>query len=410
VGATTRQPSEIPSAVRSRCIEIFFQELTPSEVRSIAGHAAKRIGAGVAPEALNLIETYATNGREAVNMIQLAAGVAGDELNFVTEETTIRCIEEGNEESINTEEHKKKPESGFITTEILEWVVSTGCYVPRPHKKIPAQPQIGVANGLAVYGTNTGLMFELEVTGVAEEEEQGDTNRKIRRKSMVCSSIENVLTVLRRNLGVEPRNYDLHVNIPGGVPLDGPSAGITIATAVYSAILGCDTKAKTAPSNAANPANPTNTTNPANPANPANPTSATNPTSANIATNATIASDPRTPVCGLIDNTVAMTGEISIRGMVHAVGGVTAKLVAARQSGCHRVLIPRDNWQERYKQMEGLEVIPVETLEEVLSNVLLPMTLQNDTDALKGKPATVWQHLTSTASGHLPEQGQHGKI
>lgn len=53
---------------------------------------------------------------------------------------------------------------------------------------------------------------------------------------MAKGSVENVLTVLRRNLKVDPRDYDIHINFPGGIPIDGPSAGVTIATAVYSAI------------------------------------------------------------------------------------------------------------------------------------------------------------------------------
>ncbi|HBQ95375.1 MAG TPA: ATP-dependent protease LonB, partial [Sulfobacillus sp.] len=68
----------------------------------------------------------------------------------------------------------------------------------------------------------SGRLF---VTGIVEEEEMGTSGRTVRRKSMARGSIENVLTVLRNQCGVDPRNFDLHVNFPGGVPLDGPSAG-----------------------------------------------------------------------------------------------------------------------------------------------------------------------------------------
>lgn len=71
-----------------------------------------------------------------------------------------------------------------------------------------------------------------------------------------------------------------------------------------------------------------------------------------------------------IDNNVAMTGEISIRGLVKAVGGVSAKVAAARQAGARRVLIPRDNWQELYNDMD-IEVIPVEKLQDVLNYALV---------------------------------------
>ncbi|MCL1792057.1 MAG: AAA family ATPase [Peptococcaceae bacterium] len=390
VGATTRQPSDIPSAVRSRCIEIYFRELMPAEVRSIALNAAARVGVSTMEEALNLIEIYATNGREAVNMIQLAAGVA----------------QGGGVDGDVAGDSAPADSATSITREILEWVISTGCYMPRPHKKIPAKPQIGVANGLAVYGTNLGLMFELEVsafpaapgkgklevTGIAEEEEQGDTTRKIRRKSMVRSSIENVLTVLRRQLGVEPSNYDLHVNIPGGVPLDGPSAGITIATAVYSAILGCNIKKMDSDTTEQS----TSTCRSQNPALRTLPPE-----------HRSLHPEVRH---GLIDNTVAMTGEISIRGMVHAVGGVEAKLLAARQSGCLRVIIPKDNWQERFQHIEGLEVVPVETLEEVFKHVMLTIGPRSTTVAAKTGAASAWQIMAPSAASHLPEAGNHGNI
>jgi Lon-like ATP-dependent protease len=252
----------------------------------------------ITESALEVIKKYATNGREAVNIIQLAAGVAQNE---------------GHSE---------------IIEEIIEWVVTTGQYAPRPEKKIPSAPQIGLVNGLAVYGANLGMLLEIEVTaypaeamkgelyvtGIVEEEESGYGGRKIRRKSMARSSLENVLTVLRRELNIEPRNYDIHVNFPGGIPMDGPSAGTAMATAVFSAIK----KLK-------------------------------------------------------VDNTVAMTGELSIRGKVKPVGGVSAKIEAAVQAGCRKVFIPRENWQVRYSYLDNdTQIIPVDTLSEVITNALLP--------------------------------------
>ena len=135
--------------------------------------------------------------------------------------------------------------------------------------------------------------------------------QKSRRKSMARGSVENVLTVLRRNLHVEPRDYDIHVNFPGGVPIDGPSAGITMATVIYSAITGLP-----------------------------------------------------------VDNKLAMTGEVSIRGQVKPIGGVVAKVEAARQAGATRVIIPEDNWQASFEHLEGLTVIPVTELSEVIDLAL----------------------------------------
>jgi ATP-dependent Lon protease len=291
VGATTRLPHEIPPAIRSRCMEIFFRPLLPDEVAQVARRAADKINFKLAPGALDVITRYATNGREAVNIVQIAAGIM-----MGVGKTT-------------------------IPTEEVEWVVNSGQLQPRADRRIPEQPLIGFANGLAVTGPNMGMLLELEadvrpakdggrggvvVTGVVEEEEMGAPGRTMRRKSMAKGSVENVLTVLKRFLDCEPSDYDIHVNFPGGVPVDGPSAGITIATTIYSALTGRP-----------------------------------------------------------VDNRLAMTGEISIRGYVKPVGGVVAKVQAARQAGCTRVLIPRENWQESFRDMAGIQVIPVDRLEQV---------------------------------------------
>lgn len=295
IGATTRMAQDIPPAIRSRCVEIFFRPLFPDEIGLIARNAAKKVGVAIEETAVGVIQCYATNGREAVNIVQIAAGIA---LN----------------------ENKKA-----ITCTDVEWVINFGQYSPRPEKKIAAKPQVGFAHGLAVYGPNIGTVMEIEVsalpaaasagkltvTGVVDEEEIGAPGRTMRRKSMAKGSLENVLTVLANHFKIDYSKYDIHVNFPGGVPVDGPSAGATVAAAVYSAVKGIP-----------------------------------------------------------IDNMVAITGEISIRGLVKPVGGVSAKIAAAKQAGARRVIIPKENWQEMYREA-GIEVLPVETIDEVLKNALL---------------------------------------
>lgn len=292
IGATTRMPQDIPPAIRSRCVEIFFRPLLPDEIAKVALTAAKKVDYRLEDGALEVIKRYATNGREAVNIIQIAVGII---------------------QSTGKQERS-------ISQADAEWVINFGQYSPRPEKKIPVIPQVGVVNGLAVYGANIGMLMELEVTavpnnygtgkltvtGVIDEEEFASTGRTMRRKSMAKGSLDNVLTVLAKECAIKYHNYDIHVNFPGGIPVDGPSAGVTVATAIYSAINNIP-----------------------------------------------------------IDNTVAMTGEISIRGLVKPVGGVSAKIAAAKQAGAKRVIIPHENWQDLYKNMD-IEVIPVETLQEVL--------------------------------------------
>jgi Lon-like ATP-dependent protease len=293
VGATTRSPNELPPALRSRCMEIYFRPLLPEEIGQIAENAIAKIGFPPQPEAVEVVKHYATNGREAVNIIQLSAGLALSE----------------NRDRISAAD--------------VEWVVNSSQLPPRPDRKVPGQPQVGLVNGLAVFGPSMGALLEIEVTaipaasgkgqftitGVVDEEELGGGQRTLRRKSMAKGSVENVFTVLRK-IGLRPENFDLHINFPGGTPVDGPSAGVAMAVAIASAM----------------------TNRP-------------------------------------VDNKLAMTGEVSIHGRVKPVGGVLAKVEAAFQAGAEKVIIPKENWQAIFEGLQGVEVIPVETVDEVFGHV-----------------------------------------
>ncbi|UPK42916.1 ATP-dependent protease LonB [Paenibacillus pabuli] len=293
VGATTRSPHELPPALRSRCMEVYFRPLLPEEIGQIAEDAVQKIGFSPCPEAVAVVKRYATNGREAVNIIQLAAGLA-----LTEKRETLQASD-------------------------VEWVAGSSQIQPRPDRKVPQRPQIGFVNGLAVYGPNMGTILEIEVsavpalkdqgriniTGVVDEEEIGGGSRTLRRKSMAKGSVENVLTVLKA-MGIRPNDYDLHINFPGGTPIDGPSAGIAMATAITSAIQGRP-----------------------------------------------------------IDHETAMTGEISIHGRVKPIGGVLAKVEAAFQAGAKTVIIPAENWQSIFENLDGLRVVPVDTVEDVFREV-----------------------------------------
>lgn len=308
VGATTRMAEELPPAIRSRCLEVFFRALVPAEISKIAKNAAEKVDFELADDALTELTRYANNGRDAVNIIQIAGGLA------------------------QTERRKS------ILKADIEWVVNSGQYTPRPDIKIGKQPEIGIVNGLAVYGPNMGVVLEVEatalpvepdagkitITGIIDEEETGGHGRTVRRKSMAKSSLENVLTVLRSNLNLRPQDYDLHVNFPGGTPIDGPSAGVAMVTAIYSAI-----------------------TNQA------------------------------------VRNDVAMTGEVSIHGSIKPIGGVVAKIEAARLAGVHQVLIPKDNYQDLFDEIHDLDVIAVSRIDDVITRALVDPSvnvLQPETD------------------------------
>lgn len=296
IGATTRSPDEIIPAIRSRCVEVFFRGLQPNEIREIAQKAISKVGLNTSDKGLNLISRFCNNGREVVNLIQLCSGIAINE------------------------------ERDYITEDDIKWVIENGQYTEIQEKKISDRPEVGVVNGLAVHGANIGMLMEIEATakkiegragelkisGIIEEEEITMSNRKVKRKSTAFSSIQNVLTALNNIYDLKCDKYDIHINIPGGIPVDGPSAGIAIATAVYSAILELP-----------------------------------------------------------IDNKVAMTGEISLLGTVNPIGGVNAKILAAQKAGANRVIIPADNWNESFLNYEGIDVIKVSNIKEVLDVCIL---------------------------------------
>ncbi|MCM3619352.1 ATP-dependent protease LonB [Sutcliffiella horikoshii] len=296
VGATTRTPNEIPPAIRSRCMEVFFRELDQQELEAVARNAASKINMMVEEEGISLLASYTRNGREVVNMMQIACGLA------ITEDRDTVYVAD------------------------IEWVIHSSQLAPKYENKIKEAAKSGLVNGLAVFGPNSGALLEIEVTAIPTEEKKGTVNitgiveeesmgnqggKSIRRKSMAKGSVENVITVLRK-LGVPAADYDIHVNFPGGIPIDGPSAGIAMATGIYSAIF-------------------------------------------------------KIPV----SNVVAMTGEISIHGTVKPIGGVIPKIKAAKQAGAERVIIPAENMQSIIKEIDGIEVIPVKEFQEVLDLALV---------------------------------------
>ncbi len=76
IGATTRQPHEIPEAIRSRCVEIFFNPLHRSDIEAILDNALMRINMRTENGALKPIPLYISNGRDAIKILQTAANIA----------------------------------------------------------------------------------------------------------------------------------------------------------------------------------------------------------------------------------------------------------------------------------------------------------------------------------------------
>jgi len=289
VGATTKSPDEIPPALRSRCVEIFFNPLTMLQLQTIAKNAANRGGFILSEGDSLLIAKYSQSGRDAVNIVQTAGSVA---------------------------------KSAVIQTEDIEFVFKAGKYMPRVTQPLNDGGNFGVVNGLAVAGT-VGTILNIEavaektiptrgtltVTGIVDEQEISNRGQNLRGQSFARSSVYNVLTILQRRFGVNTKDYNIHVNFPNSAPVDGPSAGIAVLCAIYSAITGVP-----------------------------------------------------------IDKSLAMTGEVSIKGRICGVGGVSEKIDAAVFAGAKRVIIPKDNWQERFNHA-GAEVVVVQSVADVMKLV-----------------------------------------
>ena len=181
-----------------------------------------------------------------------------------------------------------------------------------------AAPEIGIVRGLA-WTSVGGDTLQIEVNVMPGKGEimltgqLGDVMKESAR-----AGISYIRSVSKKYAIAEDffEKHDIHVHIPeGAVPKDGPSAGITMATAMLSAVTGKKVRAD-----------------------------------------------------------LAMTGEITLRGRVLPIGGLKEKLLAAKNAGIQTVLIPKENTadvEELSSEItKGLEIIPVETMEEVLKKAL----------------------------------------
>lgn len=295
IGATTRSPEEIPPALRSRCVEVFFSPLSRQDVRKVAVGAAKKGKIEVESGVFDIIEKYADNGRDAVGIVQTARSAAELEKRTVVDESDAR------------------------------WAVETGRYQPRYERQMSGGGRIGEVYGLAVSGSGQGFILDIEavaqrcergrgtltVTGAIGEEELKGSARKLKRESSIHASVKNVMTILKSRFGIPADNYNIHINFPGSIPVDGPSAGIAILCAVWSAIKGEPVKEYT-----------------------------------------------------------ALTGEAAISGTVCGVGEVSCKIRAACCAGAKRVIIPSANYSDVLQKNFDCEIIPVSNVFDVICAAL----------------------------------------
>ncbi len=278
VGATTRESWEISPALRSRCAEVYFDPLTPRDIRQILQQAARKLGVQLAPEALETISEYTIEGRKAIGLLADAFGFA--------------LYQAGTKEITITRQH------------VME-VIQTSRLLPHVIARASDRPEVGKAFGLGVSGY-LGSILEIEaVVFPAREPGRGNIRFNETAGSMTKDSVFNAASVIRSLSGEDLANYDVHVNVVGGGRIDGPSAGLPILVAILSAM-------RQAP----------------------------------------------------VPQDVALTGEVTIRGMVKAVGGIYEKIYGARQSGMRALVLPEENRRDLPSEVKGIDLVFVSTVAE----------------------------------------------
>ncbi len=334
--ATANDWSTVPPALRDRMemielsgyiedekVHIANQHLIPKQVRAN----------GLRPEEVRIEESGL---RTIIGDYTREAGVRNLErqIGNVLRKVTRQLAEQGDKETRGQGDEKIKEPDGIGDTTIslspnlpvsLSTVVVTPEFVRnalgRQRFYNEAKERIdqpGVATGMVWTPVGGDIVFieaaavegnkELKLTG-----QLGDVMRE---------SAEAALTYVRsraNSLGIDPKFFDthaIHIHVPGGaVPKDGPSAGITMATALASAATG-----------------------------------------------------------RLVRDDVAMTGEITLRGRVLPIGGIKEKALGAHRAGIRTIILPRRNEADLddlpRAVFDELTFVPVETLDEVLATAL----------------------------------------
>ena len=292
IAATTKDASEISSAIRSRCVEVFFEPLTPLDIERIIVNAAQKLNVTLEDNIPSIISEYTVEARKANNILADAYGLA-----LYRQKT--------GDGAADTDSL-----SPLITVADVFEVIQISRLSPYVTVKSSPQMEVGRVLGLGVSGF-LGSVLEIEAVAFpAHKKGEGQLRFNETAGSMTKDSVFNASSVLRKVTGEDLLNYDLHVNVVGGGRIDGPSAGMAIFIAIYSAITG-------------------------------------------------------TP----LRQDVAVTGELSIQGKAKAVGGIFEKLYGASQSGIKKVVIPQDNKADVPYNLADLKVVLVNTVQEALAEI-----------------------------------------
>ena len=212
IGATTKSPSEINPALRSRCTEVYFEPLSSVDVVSIVEDAARKLNVRLEDGVAQKISNYTFEGRKAVNILTDTYGYA------------LHCS-------------KEFVDDLEIKLSDLDEVISIGRYTPFERLTNVNKREIGHVYGLGVSGF-LGSTIEIEAAVFpAKKKGTGVVRFNDTAGSMAKDSVFNAASVIRNLTDKDIKDYDIHVNVIGGGKIDGPSAGAAITICIISSLL-----------------------------------------------------------------------------------------------------------------------------------------------------------------------------
>ena len=306
----------IPSPLLNRMEVIEFQGYTPSEKLEIAKRhlfpkALKNVGLAEGDVALTddvldtIISDYTREGgvRGLKKRLDTLCRIAA--VKYIQEEETAASFPANAETTAAAEKHPVIQ----VTRENLRDFLDMHAL---PHNKVKASAQPGVVTGLAWTQVGGEILYieSLFTKGSGKTIITGQLGDVMKESSAIAQAL--VQSRFPEQAELFEKN-DLHIHVPdGSTPKDGPSAGITMTTAIASLVTGIP-----------------------------------------------------------VPPNIAMTGEVSLEGVVSAIGGLPEKLMAAERAGVQKVFIPKENIDDlrdvAAEVRDRLEIIPVESIEEVLT-------------------------------------------
>ncbi len=326
--ATANDVGRIPAPLRDRMEFIGLNSYTPKEKFEIARrylipqelkkHALKAREFHISDKALRILIDEYTREAGVRNLRRRIAGLMRKAARML--------LEDKNRDTVQI---TKKNLDKFVDKKVFEI------------SPVDKKPQVGVVSGLAwtAVGGDVLTIEAIKIRGKGGLQLTGSLGDVMKESVRIAHSVVKILIDERKlkipasviphtakereeRIEVDPsevyKRYDLHIHVPeGATPKDGPSAGITMATAIAS-----------------------------------------------------ILSDRK------VDNKVAMTGEVTLTGKVLPIGGLKEKLIAAYKAGVKKALIPVKNYERDLEDIpdevkENIKIVGVSNIEEVLKEALL---------------------------------------